>query len=67
MAKACTHCGSVFPHVQFQSGCEWTTKPDELAWKCQCGCVKFILLKSGAVECYNCTGVAPYKAVPANG
>lgn len=60
MAKACKHCGSVFPHLIYKTGCEWTTKPDELAWQCPCGSVKFCLLKTGAIECAKCTQAAPY-------
>jgi len=67
VAKSCAHCGSVFPHLIYKTGCEWTTKPDELAYQCPCGSVKFCLLKSGDVECAKCTEKAPYTVKGAKG
>jgi len=55
MTRACKYCGSRFPHILFADGCEWMTDKDDMAHKCQCGSVKFCLLKSGEIECSKCS------------
>lgn len=60
--RKCKYCGSQFPHLRFSDSCEWTTNKDDMALQCDCGSVKWSILKTGEIECAKCTVKADYRA-----